>query len=293
MERPRLALAIGLVVAAVLLAGCLEDLERRELDAGWEPNLTVQEAPFPEVHGSPAMVVADGPVELPSDAEVTVTNLHGELTRQNASIGLQAMRVNSDAGTQRADEAEGELALSADEQLLVTFVPADDAPRWAHSDRAWNVSLEIQWRFRAEGDFDAGRLQTEANLTPEPVPELGVGVVEREAAEVHRLVFEAIDVDPLPDELAVEVLRLGGGSVETLEAPLAALEVSDGTARVTFADNLTVPEGAGYLLFRLDGVDGVATTALRTGEDPLPGPGTALVLAGLGLATLAAARRRG
>lgn len=291
MERPRLTLAIGLVVAAVMLAGCLEDVERRELDAEWEPEVTVHEAPFPEVHGAPAMVVAEGPVQLPADAQITVTNLLGELTGENASIGLQAMRVDTDAGTQRADDAEGEIELSADEELTVTFVPADGAQRRAQADRAWNASLEIQWRFRAEGVFDAGRLTSEANLTPEPVPELGIGVVEREEGDVHRLVFEAIGADELPDEVEVEVLRLGGGSVETLDTPIARLEVSDGTARLTFADNVTVPEGAGYLLFRLHGIDGVATTSLRTTEDPIPGPGALLAVIGIGLASLAVGRR--
>lgn len=291
VERRRLALALGLVIALTALAGCLQDLERRQLEASWAPDVTVDESPLREVRGAPAMVVAQGPVQLPADANVTVTSLQGELSRANTSIPLEPMRVHSGAGTQQAGGAAGELLLSAGETLTVTFVPADDAPRRASPDRAWNTSLEVQWRFREAEAFDAGRFAVEMNLTPEPVPHLGVGVVERAEGEVDGLVFEAIGVEDLPDELPVEVLRLGGGSVEELEAVDADVTLSDGTVRLGLEDNVTVPEGSGYLVFRLDGVQGTATTGLRATQDAAPFPAVG-VLAALAGATLLGARRR-
>lgn len=291
VERHRLALALGLVVAATALAGCLQDLERRQLEATWTPDVRVDEAPYREVRGAPAMVVAQGPVDVPADVNVTVTSLQGELTRRNASIELQPMRVHTAEGTQQAREAEGELSLSAGETLTVTFVPADDAPHRASPDRVWNASLEVQWRFREAEAFDAGRFEVETNLTPVPVPELGVGVVERAEGEVEGLVFEAIDVGELPDQVTVEVLRLGGGSVETLDEVEASLVRSDGTARANLADNITVSQGGGYLLFRLDGVDGTATTDLRASEDAAPFPAIGALAALAGTAWVAARRR--
>jgi hypothetical protein len=288
----RLAFAIGLVLVAITLAGCLEDVERRKLDADWRPEVQVDESPVREVHGAPAMVVAQGPVELPSDVDVTATGLLGELSRPNASIELQAMRVDSGDGTQRAGDAEGELTLSDGENLTVTFVPADDAPRRASPAEAWNLSLEVQWRYRDSGEFDAGRLETERNLTPQPVPELGVGVVERTGDEIHRLVFEAIDVDELPDTVELEVLEVGGGTVDTVGRVDADVQLSEGTARLHPDENVSVPEGSGYLALRSPDVDGTATTALTESEDPIPGfTTTGALIAGLVLA-IAARRRR-
>lgn len=279
------------MIALTALTGCLQDLERRQLEASWAPDVTVDESPLREVRGAPSMVVAQGPVQLPADANVTVTALQGELTRGNTTIALEPMRVHTGAGTQQAGGAEGELSLSAGETLTVTFVPADDAPRRASPDRAWNTSLEVQWRFREAEAFDAGRFEVDVNLTPEPVPDLGVGVVERGGGEVDGLVFEAIGVEDLPEQLAVEVLQLGGGNVEELDAVDADVALSEGTARLALHDNVTVPEGAGYLVFRLDAVQGIATTGLRTTQDAAPLPAV-WVLAALAGATLLAARRR-
>lgn len=290
----RLSLALALVVALGLptLAGCIEDLERRELDTGWRAELDVDEAPVREVHGAPAMVSAQGTVSLPADVNVTVTGLEGELSRENVSIPLEAMRVRSEAGTQRASEAQGELELEDGENVTVTFVPADGAPLRATPEQTWNASVEVKWRYREGTSFDAGRLEVSRNLTPQPVPDLGVGVVEREEGAVERLVFEAIDVDQLPDRVGVEVLELGGGSVETIETLRTHLSASEGTARVHFAEPISVPEGSGYLVFRLEDVNGTAHTQLRTSEEPIPAPGVLPVFAAVATAVLVAARRR-
>jgi hypothetical protein len=288
----RLAFAIGLAIAALTVAGCIQDLERRQLDTGWQAGVSVDETPVAEVDGAPAMVVVEGAVDVPADVDITLTGFSGELSRENASIPLEAMRVNADEGTRKVADAEGELSIEAGEQLRVTFVPGDDADRRANPTQTWNASLEVQWRYKADGEFDAGRLEVERNVTPAPVGGLGVGVVQRVEGEVRELVFEAIEVEDVPASLSVEVLQLGGGSVEAIDTVDADVNRSDGTARLGFAEPISVPEGSGYLVFRLDGLAGTASADLREAEDPIPATGAAVGVALLAATAWVAGRHR-
>lgn len=291
VERPSVALVFALMLAGPALAGCIEDLERRQLEAGWHPELALSEAPFAQVRGAPAMLVASGPVVIAEGVDITLTNLAGELTWENDTIALEPMRVHAEEGTRVAAEATGELELSPGEQITVTFVPADDADRRANPDQAWNASVEIQWRYREAGSFDAGRLAADENTTPSRVPDLGVGVVDRSDGQVHGLVFEAIEEEQLPSSIDVTASRLGGGSVETIDELETDVEHSGGTARLTFSEPFDVPEGSGYVVFALDDPNGTASTDLLSEEDALPGPGALALIATLtGIALLA--RRR-
>lgn len=273
------------MLAAGALPGCVQDLQRRHLDAEWPADVQLLETPAREVRGAPAMLVVSGPVALPDDVSVTATGFEGNLSRGNTTIELEAMRVHADEGTRRPGEAAGSLSLTDGENLTVAFAPAADERRRANPDHAWNVSVEVLWRFEEDSAFDAGRVEVQRNLTPERVGGLGVGVADRAHGSVRGLVFEAIEAGELPSDLGVTVVRVSGGSAERLDRLEAQVNRSAGTARLGFP-NLEVPQGTGYLLFRLDGPGGAATTGLVGGQEPVPGPGAGAALALLGLAAL-------
>lgn len=290
MERSTLALVLASTVIASGVAGCIQDLERRHLETSWTPQVQLTEAPVREAHGAPSMLVASGPVTVPADARITVTGFEANTSRQNTTIPFEAMRVHSSEGTQRAGEAEGSLSLGAGQNLTVTFAPGDDAPRRANPSHGWNTSVEVLWRYEDGGAFDAGRLETQRNTTPSRVDGLGVGVVNRSHGQVHGLVFEAIDPPPLGDQVGLVATQVGGGTAETVERLEANVTTSDGTARVTLPSPLEVPQGSGYLVFRLDDPGGVATTGLVGGQEPIPSTTVLITLAAIAGAALVTAR---
>lgn len=291
VERSSAVLGLAVILLASTFAGCIQDLERRTLDAGWNTQARLAEAPALQLEGAPAMLEASGTIDLPADANVTLTGVDANLTHGNRSIDLEPIRVQTAEGTQQYRDAEGSVDLDAGENLTVTLVPAADAPRRANPDHAWNASVEVRWRYEEDDRFDAGRLEVSHNVTPERLPGLGLGVVDRSQGQVHGLVFEAIDASDLPATTEVTAVHLAGGSAETLDRIDANLTRSDGTARVTFGEPLEIPTGTGYLVFRLGDPQGAATTGLVGGQEPVPGFAAPAALLAIAAALLLARRR--
>lgn len=292
MDHARVVLVVACAALAAV-AGCASDLEREPLDSGWEASVTVHDAPSPLVDERPAQVVVEGPLTVAPDRAVELTGFEGELAAGNATLELRPARIAVDGQARPPAAALGNgTTLEDGTRVRLTLVPAEPQSASLEAGPA-NVTVSLQYRHRDGDRFDAGRFTANATGTPVAAGAGGLGVARTGEDGVTSLVFADLD-DRLAPPVTVAAYHVGPDGV-TYEGHLdASLSRGEGVAVATLADAEPVPQGEGYLVFRVDagGVEAAAVQPDHAPDQPLPLPGW-LAFPALAAAGLAAARRSG
>lgn len=285
------------LIAGPSLAGCLSDLQRQRLDVAWEPELTVHQAPAVLVDGWPAMVQVEGTVTIDAAVSVELTGVEASLEQGERSLSLDVIRLSlGERSLRGSDLADTEPALASGTPVRATLLPAPDQAANLTTRQPVNVSLELQWRYREDQRFDAGRLQVQQNVTVASPPGLGLGAVQKSDGAVTSLIFGAIG-DRLPSQTqAAEVFAIGGDGPVRLGPSQMSFEAGEGVALARLAQPVETPDGHGYLVFILkDGpTQGTVVHTYGEPEQTTPGPAAWLTLVGmLGAALFLSRRARG
>lgn len=293
MARARAWLTLALLVAPAL-SGCLSDLERVPLDTGWEAQARLSSGPVALVDDRPAQLVVEGPLSIDQAVPVDLTGIEALIETPNATVELTPVRLSLDEATRDAEAAATENArLSDGSQARLTLVPSDGRDVPLPGER-WNLSAELQYRYRDGDSFDAGRFTVETNLTVERAPSLGVGVARTNATGVTALVFEdKAQQAPTRGSATVTVYHVGSNAMTQETNRTATLHRGEGVAIAALDEPVAPVEGEGYQLFRLETTttQGVAVQSDEPAEQPLPAPGALVALAGLVLVAWIARRR--
>lgn len=263
------------------VAGCLSDLERQQLELAWDPDITVHQGPVQLVEGLPAMVFVDGTVTIDPDATVEVTGVEAELRQANQTVDLRLTRLTvGDRSLRSGDLSETNPELSSGSPVRVTLLPVADQPTRLALEPAANLSLELQWRFREDQRFDAGRLSVDQNVTVTPPGDLGLGAAVTTDDAVETLVFPAVGRQvPLIDQ-GVDVFAVKPDGTSRLGPAEVTFRQGEGVALADLDQGVGLPDGHGYLVFMLqDGsLEGTAVHGFGEPEQATPGPGAWLTL---------------
>lgn len=286
------ARVVTLVLVGVLaaFAGCLSDAERTPQEAEWAADVTVHEAPAGLVHERPVQVHAAGSITLDPGSAFELTGVEGSIEVPNGTVELQPARVQLPEHMLEGDEVPEEQPEVVDgARLSVSMVPVDpDEARLPES--PVNVTVELLYRYEQGDAFDAGRIPVTANATR--ALEATAGVARVNDTGVHRLVLPDLD-RRFEGSITVSAYHVGENTVEYSGHLDAELSRGEGVSTVSLAQAEPVPEGEGYLLFRVEAGEAVAAVVHRdrAAEDPLPAPGLPVaVAAGLAAALLARTR---
>ncbi len=263
------------------VAGCLSDLEREQLELTWDPGITVHQGPVQIVDGLPTMVVVDGTVTIDPDATVEITGVEAELQQANQTVDLRLARLTVGERALRAgDLSETDPELSSGTPVRVTLLPGADQQTRLAPGPAANLSLELQWRFREDQRFDAGRLSVDRNVTVTPPGDLGLGAAVTADDTVETLVFPAVGRQVPLVAQGVDVFAVKTDGVSRLGPAEVTFRQGEGVALADLDQGVGLPDDHGYLVFVLQEgpLEGTAVHGFGELEQSTPGPGAWLTL---------------
>lgn len=275
------------------VAGCLSDLEREQLELTWDPGITVHQGPVHLVDGLPAMVVVDGMVTIDPDATVEITGIEAELQQANQTVELTLARLTvGDRSLRAGDLSETNPELSSGTPVRVTLLPGADQQTRLAPEPVANLSLELQWRFREDERFDAGRLSADRNVTVAQPEDLGLGAAVTTGDAIQTLVFPAVGRQVPTVDQGVDVFAVKSDGTSRLGPAQVTFRQGEGVALADLDQGVDLPDDHGYLVFMLqDGsLTGTAVHGFGEAEQATPGPAVWLTLGAVVATALIVAR---